>query len=214
MTDNQTQPSPPNQPSESRRVTPENYERVWTYILGEIESERWTFADWPLESLQEIPLTPDPEGRAFNDLNEWIDRHLKQDTQNTMYEDIDRQSVFESKKGATEIFLSEKTRDKLLHYRSQVFGEGKGSMEMAIRQLLIGAERALPLESFQRLTVFQKRNAFSTPEEALNQLIEQAEQPVEAPTEGLSSSEGQAIKEEIQQLLATLKADTAEKPAP
>ncbi len=81
------------------RVTTANFPQVWSYILGEIEAGNWNFADWPLDNLQEIPLTPDPEGRAVEDLNQWINRHLKMETQDKMFDSIEADGpVAEQKK--------------------------------------------------------------------------------------------------------------------
>jgi hypothetical protein len=253
---------------QSVRVTPENFKQVWSYILAEIESGRWTFADWPLENLQEIPLNPDPDGKAIQDLDEWINRHLKVETQEKMYTTIKsngdvetdqpvekpvekpkitaatkktaakpksppkakkaakktaakpksppntKKSIaiskreFEAKKAASEIILSEKTRNRLLEYRGQMFGEGKGSMELAIRQLLDGVERTLPLDTFQKLTAFQRQNDLSNLDNALSKLFELTEKSDEAPIDSISPADTILIKEEIQQLLSELKSDS------
>jgi hypothetical protein len=261
-------------------VTPDNFSLVWSYILAEIESGRWDFADWPLENLQEIPLTPDPDGQAVKDLDSWINRHLKPETRGKMFTAINKKTTattkpeatpatakaaakaesaadsgkakssadpdkttskaktpakaekaksgaapdkttskaktpakvesnrineFESKKAASEIILSEKTRDRLLQYREQTFGVGKGSMEVAIRQLLDGVERTMPLQAFQKLTAMQRRNNLPSLEATLNKLIELAKKSNESPPGSLSPADCIIMKDEIQQLLDMLK---------
>ncbi|MBF0382198.1 MAG: hypothetical protein HQL69_14335 [Magnetococcales bacterium] len=415
-------------------VSHDNFSDVWKYILAEIESGRWDFADWPLENLQEIPLIPDAQGKAVEDLNLWINRHLKAETQKKMFKKIDpemetkttkksepskkddilpnqqqdtqppepgsepspatkepapevvakqppedvasqeeptlaeepaqevvarqpsevaktqeepipaeepaqevvarqpsevaktqeepipaeepaqevvarqpsevvatkeepimveelaqevvarqpseivpskaapdpkkddakaaspqdeaaqaepasptknkaeletisppaaeepefppiskrkvyepekpptilnedfeaKKAEFEAKKAASEIILSEKTRNRLLQYREGMFGAGQGSMELAIRQLLDGVERTLPIETFQKLSNFQNQNSLATPDEALNKLLELT-QPTGKKGE-LSLADSTLLKEELEKLLADLKA--------
>ncbi|MBF0357670.1 MAG: hypothetical protein HQL70_03615 [Magnetococcales bacterium] len=239
----------------SEKVTKENFSQTWDYILSEIESGRWTFADWPLENLQEIPLTADADGQEVKDLNKWINRHLKAETQEKMHKTIAqskakktaittssgnqarkstkgnegktasgvkltktaaiktvngqqeipetvRKKEFEAKKSATEIFLSEKTRDELLKYRDQMFGEGQGSMELTVRKLLDGVERTMPLDLFQKLSAFQRQNSLASPEEALGKLLELSSTAAKA---AISPAETLLIKEDLQSLLDELK---------
>jgi hypothetical protein len=411
-------------------VSHDNFGEVWSYILAEIESGRWDFADWPLENLQEIPLIADAQGVAVNDLNQWVNRHLKAETQHKMFQTIDpdwsadiskstsspsteepqaspsmdtlssktpvsspsatqpqesfpsseidgqsselvsrspsevvsskpadspstddsaselitrpptemvtseptvshsidgstselitrpptevitsepsaspltddssgvtaenlitnkvtaisavtpdktisyamhapptavsrlkdetqpdpaaspstqeaqpestspssdkepveqpstpkkayepensqtilndnfeaKQAEFEANKAASEIILSEKTRNRLLQYRDQMFGEGSGSMELAIRQLLDGVERTLSLEIFQRLIAFQSQNSLTSTDKALNKLLE-----ITNPTSTkgtLSPADSVLLKEELEKLLSGLK---------
>ncbi|MBF0448160.1 MAG: hypothetical protein HQL67_08180 [Magnetococcales bacterium] len=185
-------------------VTLENFDQIWTYILIEVESGRWQFADWPLETLQEIPLKPDPQGQAIQDLTHWINRHLKPETRQKMFDTVNRKEAFESKKAATEILLSEKSRDRLLHYRETQFGEGKGSMELAIRQLLDGVERTLSQETFQKLVAFQREQKLASPQAAMEKLFERARQPQLEP--GKPDETGN-LKQEINALLTALKGD-------
>ena len=194
-------------PNTSRGVTLDNFSQIWSYILAEIESGRWNFADWPLENLQEIPLDPDPEGKAVADLHGWVNRHLKESTQQKMYEAIARKSSFESKKSATDITLSEKTRDRLLDYRQQMFGDGKGSMEVAVRKLLDGVERTLPLGVFQKLTAFQRQNSLANKEEAINKLFELVNSNNNVAQNVLATKESKVVQQELQHLLAELKGE-------
>ncbi|MBF0193106.1 MAG: hypothetical protein HQL71_01060 [Magnetococcales bacterium] len=114
-----------------------------------------------------------------------------------------KKAEFEAKKAATEIILSEKTRNRLLQYRDNMFGVGNGSMELAIRKLLDGVERTLSLETFQKLTVFQSKNSLSNSDEALNKLLE-----LTSPTktkDTLSAADSIMLKEELEKLLIELK---------
>ncbi|MBF0445646.1 MAG: hypothetical protein HQL68_08645, partial [Magnetococcales bacterium] len=88
-------------------VSQDNFGEVWNYILGEIESGRWGFADWPLENLQEIPLEADAEGKAVKDLNKWINRHLKIETQHKMFQTIDPDWSADSSKPTTNLSTDE-----------------------------------------------------------------------------------------------------------
>ena len=76
---------------------------------------------------------------------------------------------------------------------------------MAIRQLLDGVERTLPLDTFQKLTIFQKQNGFSNLEKALDKLLELTKKSDEVAATTLSPADTLLVKEEIRLLLNNLK---------
>ncbi len=113
---------------------------------------------------------------------------------------------FEAKKGASEIVLSEKTRQRLLEYRNDIFGVGKGSMELTIRQLLDGVERTMDMENFQKLTAFQRQHELNSSEAALEKLFALTQETDEPDRATLSAADTALITEELEKLIAELKA--------
>ncbi|MBF0445687.1 MAG: hypothetical protein HQL68_08855, partial [Magnetococcales bacterium] len=97
------------------------------------------------------------------------------------------------------------TRNRLLNYRHQIFGEGHGSMELAIRKLLDGVERTISLETFQKLIAFQNKNSLASLDEALNKLLELTNPTSTKST--LSPADSMLLKEELEKLLSGLKSE-------
>ncbi|MBF0212262.1 MAG: hypothetical protein HQM00_01720, partial [Magnetococcales bacterium] len=116
-------------------VTAANYVAVREYILNAVEKGRMNFSGWPLENFHAIPELPDSEGKATALLGAWLDRHMVKKTRAMMFGDL-REAQFEAAKRAAEVILSQETRNALKQYRDRAFGEGQGSMELAVKHLL------------------------------------------------------------------------------
>ncbi|MBF0127405.1 MAG: hypothetical protein HQM02_09365 [Magnetococcales bacterium] len=155
-------------------VTKENFTAVREYILNAIEKGRMNFSGWPLENFQAIAETPDPEGKATELLNVWVERHMLRKTRSMMFSDL-REAQFEAAKRAAEVILSQETRNALREYRDRSFGEGQGSMELAVKQLLEQSRRALPQDAVQLLEAFRQRKGLKTLGDAIRALIDLAE---------------------------------------
>lgn len=189
-------------------VTEENFTAVRAYILNAIEKGRMNFSGWPLENLRAIPDTHDPDEATVGLLNDWVERHLLKKTRSILFSDI-REAQFEAAKRAAEVILSQETRNALKEYRDRVFGEGQGSMELAVKQLLDLSGRALPKDAFQLLEAFRHRKGLRTPGDAIRALIDLAERqhhPVmEKPERPLETDKETSLHQEVTKLLQEMK---------
>ncbi|MEO5331751.1 MAG: hypothetical protein H7839_06975 [Magnetococcus sp. YQC-5] len=186
-------------------VTEANFTFVREYILIAIDKGRMNFSGWPLETLQAIPDTPDPEGKAIAQLDSWVERHMLKKTRTMMFSDL-REAQFEAAKRAAEVILSQETRNALRQYRDKAFGEGQGSMELAVKQLLELAKHALPQDAFQLLDAFRQRKGLKTSGDAIRALVDLAEKAQHAPAAPASPVHTTpSLHREIKQLLIDLK---------
>ncbi|MBF0339790.1 MAG: hypothetical protein HQL95_02350 [Magnetococcales bacterium] len=152
-------------------VTAANHVAVREYILNAIEKGRMSFSGWPLENFQAIPELPDPEGRATALLGAWLDRHMVKKTRAMMFGDL-REAQFEAAKQAAEVILSQQTRNALKQYRDRVFGEGQGSMELVVKQLLELAGRSLSRDAHQLLEAYRVRKGLKSAGDAVRALLD------------------------------------------
>ncbi|MBF0429221.1 MAG: hypothetical protein HQL94_09885 [Magnetococcales bacterium] len=183
-------------------VTNINFAMVREYIFAAIEKGRMSFSGWPLENLQAIPDTPDEEGQAAILLGAWVERHMVKKTRAMMFADL-REAQFEAAKQAAEVILSQETRNALKNFRDRVFGEGQGSMELAVKHLLELANRALPQDAMRLLDSYRQRKGLKSARDAIQTLVDQAERKTSVAE--LPSSAGSALHQEMKALLKDLK---------
>lgn len=195
-------------------VTAANHVAVREYILQAIEKGRMNFSGWPLETFHAIPESPDPDGQATALLGAWLDRHMVKKTRAMMFGEL-REAQFEAAKKAAEVILSQETRNALKRYRDRAFGEGQGSMELAVKQLLEMAGRTLPREAHQLLETYRVRKGLKSLGEAVRSLVDLAERtsagsPVSAPVVTAPRHTGERVlHREVKALLQELKTPKA-----
>ncbi|MBF0189967.1 MAG: hypothetical protein HQL99_02335 [Magnetococcales bacterium] len=162
-------------------VNAANFVAVRSYILNAMEKGRIPVSGWPLENFHAIPEVPDAEERAVALLGAWLDRHVSPKLRAMMFGDL-REVQFEAAKRSAEVVLSQETRNALKQYRDRVFGEGQGSMELAVKQLLEMAGRTLPRDAHQLLETYRQRKGLRSAADAVRALVDLAERPpVSAP---------------------------------
>ncbi len=206
-------------------VTDENFNEVRDYLFAAIDKGRMNFSGWPLENLRAIPESPDADGTATEQLRVWVERHMLRKTRATMFSDL-REAQFEAAKRAAEVILSLETRNALKEYRDRLFGEGQGSMELAVKHLLDISGRALPRDAFQLLEAFRQRKGLKTPGDAIRALIDLEEQrpapaaappsptPSPPPPRNDSPPDDAFLQREVKQLLRELKENAITTPMP
>ncbi|MBF0367932.1 MAG: hypothetical protein HQL52_00590 [Magnetococcales bacterium] len=181
---------------EVTEVTAENFQFILEYANQKMGTE-WHFSPTPVERFQAIPDQIDPEGAAITALSAWIRRHLKKSTRERMFQEL-RIQEFERAKGSTQVALSKETRLILKAYRDQLFGEGKGSTETAVRKLLESAHRTLSPQAYQKLEAFRQEQGLDTLDQAVDRLTSRVEpDPTNPP-----------LKEALEALLNQLKSTT------
>ncbi len=183
-------------------VTEENFTSVREYILTAINKGHMQFSGWPLENLLSIPTPPTPENSATTQLANWVERHMLKKTRAIMFSEL-REVQFEAAKRAAEVILSQETRNSLKNYRDKMFGEGQGSMELAVKHLLDTNQRALPLDAFQLLEAYRQRNGLKSPGDAIRALVDLDEKHHLTPEK--ENPIGKILHNEIKQLLQNLK---------
>ncbi|MEO5379015.1 MAG: hypothetical protein H7832_14735 [Magnetococcus sp. DMHC-6] len=175
------------------QVTEENYELVYRYVEEHI-GRQWKLSPSTIDKFQRLPIKCDPEGTAIQTLEMWIQRHLLLQTRLVMF-DVIREIQFEKAKGGVQILLSSETHRSLREFRIATFGEGKGSMELAVRALLDGVSRQLKPETKQQLEQYATAAQLKNIDQAVVHMLSLVD----------SARKTDPVKKELQEMLQNLK---------
>ena len=186
-------------------ATKDNFHLVWTYIAWALKVGRFSLSPEATQAFHTIPREGTEATPSLACLNRWLNLYLASSPRRRIFSDI-RQAQFEAAKRAVQITISEETLDVLLSRKAALFGEGRGSKEVTIRHLLEAETRSLPLDAFQKLERFRKRHGLASAGEAVQALVQHAEQASDSTLATRREVAGiKPLRQEIEHLLQELK---------